>query len=84
MSLVLGLEITPHAVRGAFLKTALRGSEMERYTEVEIPQSAEEQPEGVALRAAVAQVIASSSRAPDRVVAALDGDAVSLRLVDFH
>ena len=83
MSLVLGLEITPRTVRGAFLKTALRGSEMERYVEVAIPQSAEDQPEGDALRAAVAQVIASASRTPDRIVAALDGDAVSLRFIDL-
>jgi Tfp pilus assembly PilM family ATPase len=83
MSLVLGLEITPRAVRGAFLKTALRGSEMERYAEVPIPQASEEHSTTGLLRAAVAQLTAQGSRPPDRVIAALDGELASLRLVDL-
>ena len=41
MSLVLGLEVTPRMVRGAFLRTTLRGSEMERYAEAPLPYSEE-------------------------------------------
>lgn len=83
MSLVLGLEITPRFVRGAFLKTALRGSEMEYYTEVAIPPASEEQSTTAPLRAAVAEVLAEGSRPPDRIIAALDGELASLRLIDL-
>ncbi len=83
MSLVLGLEITPRFVRGAFLKTALRGSEMEYYAEVAIPPASEEQSTTGPLRAAVAEVLAQGSRPPDRLIAALDGKVASLRLIDL-
>ena len=83
MSLVLGLEITPRAVRGAFLRTALRGSEMERYTEVALPYSADSESPGELLRGAVAEVMAQAERTPDRVVAAMDGQSASLRLIDL-
>jgi Tfp pilus assembly PilM family ATPase len=83
MSLVLGLEITPRVVRGAFLRTALRGSEMERYAEAAIPYSSDPGSEVEQLRTAVAQVLAQGGRAPDRVIAAIDGEAASLRLIDL-
>jgi len=83
MSLVLGIEITPRVVRGAFLKTALRGSEMERYAEATIARPSESQSEAEALRAAVGQVIARASRPPDRIIASLNGEAASLRLIDL-
>lgn len=83
MSLVLGLEITPRVVRGAFLKTALRGSEMERYAEAPIARPSESQSEADALREAISQVVAQASRPPDRIIAALDGEAASLRLIDL-
>lgn len=65
------------------MKTALRGSEMERYAEVAIAHPSESQSEAEALRAAVGQVMAQGSRAPDRIIAALDGEAASLRLIDL-
>jgi len=83
MSLVLGIEITPRVVRGAFLKTALRGSEIERYAEAPIARPTESQSEAEALRAAVGQVLALGSRPPDRIIAALNGEAASLRLIDL-
>lgn len=83
MSLVLGLEITPRVVRGAFLKTALRGFEMERYAEVPIPQASEEQSTTGPLRAAIAQLVSQGSRPVDRIIASLDGELASLRLVDL-
>jgi Tfp pilus assembly PilM family ATPase len=82
MSLVLGLEITPRVVRGAFLRTALRGSEMELYAEAPISR-ASDQSETDALRKAIGKVLSEAERAPDRIVAALDGEAASLRLVDL-
>jgi Tfp pilus assembly PilM family ATPase len=83
MSLVLGLEITPRVVRGAFLKTALRGSEMEHYAEAPIACPSESQSEADVLREAISQVMAQASRPPDRIIAALDGEAASLRLIDL-
>jgi Tfp pilus assembly PilM family ATPase len=83
MSLVLGLEITPRVVRGAFLKTALRGSEMERYTEVTIAPTSDSKSDADVLRAAVGEVMAQGSRPPDRIIAALNGEAASLRLIDL-
>ena len=83
MSLVLGLEVTPRVVRGAFLRTTLRGSEMERYAEAPLPYSAGSESDEDLLKAAVAQVLGEGSRAPDRIIASLSGDAASLRLVDL-
>ncbi|MBW2507828.1 MAG: pilus assembly protein PilM, partial [Deltaproteobacteria bacterium] len=82
MSLVLGIEITPRVVRGAFLRTALRGSEMELYAEAPISRAAD-QSETEAIRKAVGRVLSEAERAPDRIVAALDGEAASLRLLDL-
>ncbi|MGB8330933.1 MAG: pilus assembly protein PilM, partial [Polyangiales bacterium] len=83
MSLVLGLEVTPRVVRGAFLRTTLRGSEMERYAEAILPYSAELDSQAELLRAAVAQVLSQAPRPPDRIIAALGGESASLRLVDL-
>ena len=83
MSLVLGLEVTPRVVRGAFLRTTLRGSEMERYAEVPLPYSAESAAQTDLLEAAIAQVVSEGSRPPDRIIAALDGESVSLRLIEL-
>ncbi|MDH4283143.1 MAG: pilus assembly protein PilM [Myxococcales bacterium] len=83
MSLVLGLEVTSRAVRGAFLRTRLRGSEMEGYAEAPLRYSAESESYADVLRAAVAQVVGRGARQPDRIIAALDGEAASLRLIDL-
>ena len=83
MSLVLGLDVTPRAVRGAFLRTNLRGSEMERYAEAPLPYSAESESQEGLLAAAIAQVLSEGARAPDRIIASLNGDAASLRLIDL-
>lgn len=83
MSLVLGLEVTPRVVRGAFLRTTLRGSEMERYAEAVMPYSAEPDAQSDLLGAAIAQVLSQSSQPPDRIIAALGGESVSLRLIDL-
>ena len=83
MSLVLGLDVTPRAVRGAFLRTNLRGSEMERYAEALLPYSAESESQEGLLAAAIAQVLSEGARAPDRIIASLSGDAASLRLIDL-
>ena len=83
MSLVLGLEVTPRTVRGAFLRTTLRGFEMERYAEVVLPNSECEEPSVEVLRTAVREVMAQSARPPDRVIAGLDGRSASLRLIEL-
>ena len=83
MSLVLGLEVTPRVVRGAFLRTTLRGSEMERYAEAPLPYSAESESKEDLLAAAIAQVLAEGAQPPDRIVASLSGEAASLRLIDL-
>jgi len=83
MSLVLGLEVTPRVVRGAFLRTTLRGSEMEQYAEAPLPHTAEAEPDSNALRAAIAQVVSQGQRPPDRIIASLNGEAASLRLLDL-
>jgi len=56
---------------------------MEQYAEAAVPYSAEAESEQDLLRAAVEQVIAAGARAPDRIMASLNGDAASLRLVDL-
>lgn len=83
MSLVLGLEVTSRVVRGAFLKTALRGSEMERYAESALPFDGEPDSRAEHLRTAVAEVMRRGGRPPDRIIASLSGDAASLRLIEL-
>lgn len=83
MSLVLGLEITPRVVRGAFLRTAFRGSEMERYVEAPLPHAVEDRSQAELLGSAIKKVIDEADRPPDRIIAALDGEAASLRLIDL-
>ena len=83
MSLVLGLEVTPRVVRGAFLRTTLRGSEMEQYAEAQLPYSADSDLEAGVLAAAIAEVLSKGARAPDRIIASLSGEAASLRLIDL-
>ncbi len=83
MSLVLGLEVTPRAVRGAFLRTTLRGFEMERYAESVLPHSNASETTTEVLRTAIREVIGESARAPDRIIAAFDGQSASLRLVEL-
>lgn len=83
MSLVLGLEVTPRVVRGAFLRTTLRGSEMERYAEAPLPYSNDSESDGNLLGVAIAQVLLEGGRPPDRIIASLSGDAASLRLIDL-
>lgn len=83
MSLVLGLEVTPRAVRGAFFRTTLRGFEMERYAESVLPRSVESESTAEALRTAVREVIGQSPRPPDRIIASLDGQSASLRLFEL-
>lgn len=56
---------------------------MERYAEVALPYSNESEPTLEVLRTAVREVIAESARAPDRIIAALDGQSASLRLFEL-
>ena len=83
MSLVLGLDVTARAVRGAFLRTTLRGSTMERYAEAPLSQSTDEDGHAHALRSAVADLLEETTRPPDQVIASLAGDRASLRMIDL-
>ncbi len=56
---------------------------MVRYVEAPLPYSAEDQSQTELLRAAIDTVIGAAERAPDRIIAALDGEAASLRLIDL-
>jgi Tfp pilus assembly PilM family ATPase len=55
---------------------------MERYAEAPLPYSAELEA-GEVLKAAIAQVVGKGARAPDRIIAALSGEAASLRLIEL-
>ena len=56
---------------------------MERYAEAVMPYSAEPDAQSDLLGAAIAQVLSQSSQPPDRIIAALGGESVSLRLIDL-
>jgi Tfp pilus assembly PilM family ATPase len=56
---------------------------MERYAEAPLPYSSESESAESLLGAAIAQVLAEGVRAPDRIIASLNGDEASLRLVDL-
>lgn len=64
------------------MRTTLRGFEMERYAEAALPSTESESTVEV-LRTAVREVIGESARAPDRIIAALDGQSASLRLIEL-
>ncbi len=61
----------------------MRGSEMQLYAEASVPASADQERQAEALNAAIRDVLGQSLRPPDRVIAALDGDLASLRVVDL-
>ena len=65
------------------MRTTLRGFEMERYAESALPYSTESESTIEVLRTAVREVIGESVRAPDRIIAALDGQSASLRLIEL-
>jgi Tfp pilus assembly PilM family ATPase len=56
---------------------------MEQYAEAPLPYSAESEFEPSVLQTAVAQVLSQGMRAPDRIIASLNGEAASLRLIDL-
>jgi Tfp pilus assembly PilM family ATPase len=56
---------------------------MERYAEAPLPYSAESETEEGLLRTAIGKIIAEADRPPDRIIAALDGEAASLRLIEL-
>jgi Tfp pilus assembly PilM family ATPase len=56
---------------------------MEQYAEASLPYSAESESEESLLKAAIAEVVSQGARPPDRIIAALGGEAASLRLIDL-
>jgi Tfp pilus assembly PilM family ATPase len=56
---------------------------MEGYAEAPLPYSNEYESQEALLEAAIAQVLKQGTRAPDRIIASLNGDAASLRLIDL-
>ncbi len=78
MADVLGLDIGPRAVRAVLLRVSLRRTTVLRYLEVPLPEAATEE----ALRQAVRHLVSVLGKAPDSVVAELDGrEGASLRTV---
>ncbi len=83
MSLILGLDITRNAVRGAYVRTTFRGAEVERYAESPVVQSPDKERYAEALADAVSSVLAVVPRPPDRIIADIDGQDASLRVVEL-
>lgn len=81
MGTILGIDIDREHVRGVVIRTALRRSQILRYAEATLPQRGEAGGASADLRAAVDDLIAGLHPPPDRVLAALSGDAVSIRRV---
>lgn len=83
MGLILGLDIGDDMVRGAFLRTQLRKSELIRYEQspISVPRGAEGRADAV--RAAVQGILATNPRPPDQVICDLDGQKASLRVVEL-
>ncbi len=65
------------------MRTSLRGFEIERYAETALSSPNDSDATVDQLRAAVRKVISESPRSPDRIIAALDGQSASLRLVEL-
>lgn len=61
----------------------MRGAEIEGYAEAPLPFSAESESQTNLLSEAIGQVLAQGTRAPDRIIASLNGEAASLRLLDL-
>jgi general secretion pathway protein L len=83
MARILGIDIRPDAVYGAFLDVALRKTLLESVVAVPIGESFDDESRLEAERAAVAQLLESQKRPADVIVAALTGTDASLRSVDL-
>jgi len=83
MARILGLDISPKAVRGTLVRTALRRIELQGYCSAPIAEATDPQGRAEALREAIRSVLAECGKPPDRVIAELDGREASLRVVEI-
>ena len=83
MSRILGIDIDRTAVRGVLVKTAFRRVEIDRYIKVPLTQSAESVGRTTELHDAFTSLVRALGRPPDTVVASLDGELASLRVVEL-
>jgi len=83
MARILGLDIGKETVRAALVHSSLGKVEVERYMETPVPYASDPQGRAEALRLAMHAVVAACGRPPDRIVTAMDGRDVSLRIVEL-
>jgi general secretion pathway protein L len=83
MARTLGLDVGATAVRGVVVRTALRRTEVERYVEATVAPAESPAARAEARATAIREVVAACGRAPDAVVASLEGSDASVRPVDL-
>jgi hypothetical protein len=83
MAIILGIDIGKRSVRGATLRTSLRGFEVDRYLEVPIATLQQDTPRASLIAAALRDLLAQLGDAPDSVMACVDGLRGSLRVVQL-
>ena len=81
MANIVGLDVGQGYVRVALLRTALRKSQLVRYAEAKIASADTEELRKQAFSSAVREALAALGAPAERVVAAMPGDAVSVRRV---
>lgn len=83
MSTILGIDIGKRSVRGATLRTSLRGFEVDRYLEVPISALTQDTPRAGVVAAALRDLLSQLGDSPDSVMASIDGMRGSLRVVQL-
>jgi hypothetical protein len=85
MARILGIDIGSNAVRATLLRTGFKRLEIEGYFEEPLPFIDDQNEDALreVRRAAIRSILDAVGRAPDRVVASLDGRHASLRLVSL-
>lgn len=83
MATILGIDIGKRSVRGATIRTSLRGFEVDRYLEVPISALQQDSPRASLVAAALRDLLVQLGEAPDSVMASIDGMRGSLRAVQL-
>jgi general secretion pathway protein L len=83
MARILGIDIDGTALRGVLLKTAFRRMELDRYVYVPLEQPLGSPGRSAELQDAFRSMLRALGQAPDVVLAALDGEQASLRVVEL-
>lgn len=83
MARILGLDVDTHALRGAVVRTSFRKVEIERFVQVPLAPSGDDEERRRAIQQAVTQLSSALPESPNGMAMAFDGRHVSLRRISL-